>query len=1395
MRDFLRGKNIDLEVCATENTINIFSKGATKRIAMNILASEFGVAENEIVTVGDNGKPGGNDHVMLERVFGCCVGNYSSPSALQVSTLRALGFKGVEASMWLMDNLHFVGVEDGLDDPDCKSWTRFWDRGEFSTMLKIEDEMIDFFVRSLYPIGMQGEEVKILDIGAGNLFVPEILKQMKEREGLNFDITAIDPADIKVEKEGVKFHRRRAKNTGFRSNSFDVLTGCHFLEYTKREEALREMNRVLKNGGEGFFVLHHTNSRYINYQRAHARALEKFLRLNILDMLSEYVGTKDPKTLEKIIELKESFTEKTEQELFVYVDELIKLIKMGIKDDDLPGVSIKQRILEAKENLKVDLSQIRYLLDSGNIFESEEQIVEMFSRYGFEVEGVDLSLSFNLDPNDREESGEDLMDRFEIDPKKLLKNPAARENIEDYLMGWKLHVKKIKDINSANDLEQTSSFNKTLTMQFDEVNPAGVTGGTDADGAITTVTTEIGVPEKTAQPAYNAVKEAELAKLDRLLAGNFRAIVFDIDWTLTGARSREVPDEVIDKIVELINRGVFVTLISGRAQKLPPEEKQKGFPDVDEVAEKIRSKLSDKSKLGYLLCFGEDGAVGSNGFVEGDPERIDFDLEIENMDDGVRQVLRGEIQRLAPELECYPQAKSCGVSMQVIAKYRGTERLYEVAEQMRDALEKKGFDLEVCATEGSINIFSKGATKLNAIKILTSEFGISEEEIVTAGDNGKPGGNDHSLVERVFGCCVGDYCSADALQVSNPTACGLRGMEASMWLMNNLHFVGVEDGLDSLLYNTWTEFWKEGGRSTMDFPDKNIFDFFSNAFDPYMWQQRKLRVLDVGSGNFLVADTVKEIAKHKRANVDITAIDPADIRIKQKGIKFYRRRAENTGFRSNSFDIVAGCHFLEYSNAGGSLREINRILKEGGEGFFVLHHPNSKYVEYHQVYNKVIENILQRRLLSMLVDYINTKDPEILEDINIWKGVVCGEKDNYIAETFLEHINEVLAWGNGDGKWWQYSSQKMKEMVLAWEEQIAGDLLMAKNLTDGKSVLAESDRIKELFSQFGFEIEELDVLSEYDRVYMPSQILGWKLRVKKVKDLLQQELRGKEEQSRIQPEPVLKKELPKTPNVKAYSEFIEKNTDLMVTLLNDTVEPVLLRVPVEKIETADKENIENMRAFLNTFQEAENGYVELYYMSGTRKLTQLEQNDLHEKYRIKQKPLKKGFKSTTENTVSLFTLLKARDFEISSDPVQAKKDIHRLLTTNLGYLPPDETQVVPIGLQNDPVGLVRATIVGVQLLHVARYKKFKEETGEQVDDRFVKEFIDPAATEYENLLNALGVKGGSFGAQDILNLAAGDIMTRIRALKKLIDLIPMMPINTEEQVEIFELAHKALKDA
>ncbi len=121
-------------------------------------------------------------------------------------------------------------------------------------------------------------------------------------------------------------------------------------------------------------------------------------------------------------------------------------------------------------------------------------------------------------------------------------------------------------------------------------------------------------------------------------------------------------------------------------------------------------------------------------------------------------------------------------------------------------------------------------------------------------------------------------------------------------------------------------------------------DFFSTL-------SNGARILDVGTGNGVVAMIAAETALARGVKWDIDATDLARIdplhdvpngAHRLAGITFHPGVAtEHLPFDPESFDAVSGHYSLEYTDIPAALADIHRVLKPGSSAQFIIHHADS----------------------------------------------------------------------------------------------------------------------------------------------------------------------------------------------------------------------------------------------------------------------------------------------------------------------------------------------------------------------------------------------------------------------------------------------------------------------
>ena len=98
--------------------------------------------------------------------------------------------------------------------------------------------------------------------------------------------------------------------------------------------------------------------------------------------------------------------------------------------------------------------------------------------------------------------------------------------------------------------------------------------------------------------------------------------------------------------------------------------------------------------------------------------------------------------------------------------------------------------------------------------------------------------------------------------------------------------------------------------------------------------------------------------------------------------------------------------------------------------------------------------------------------------------------------------------------------------------------------------------------------------------------------------------------------------------------------------------------------------------------------------------------------------------------------------------------------------------------------MIRSTILGLRLSEIAENESYTENSN----------FVSYTLAEYAALCVSNGQDPKKFNltGKDLIDMARGDAGIMVQALNKLIRLLPIMPINTEQLRDIYEHAREAL---
>jgi len=245
------------------------------------------------------------------------------------------------------------------------------------------------------------------------------------------------------------------------------------------------------------------------------------------------------------------------------------------------------------------------------------------------------------------------------------------------------------------------------------------------------------------------------------------------------------------------------------------------------------------------------------------------------------------------------------------------------------------------------------------------------------------------------------------------------------------------------------------------------------------------------------------------------------------------------------------------------------------------------------------------------------------------------------------------------------------------------------------------------------------------------------------------------------------------------NSFIDASAALLGGRKKEAETKKLIRIPVEVLNNI---GVEDSEVLLKTIQN-KNGAKEKFYIelfSSEKPLLEVGA-DAYEKFGIKNENLPSDFKMSRANTITLLPVDKGEEFLASLLNIKW----NRLRFSENGILRPLllETTISPVGYNYDQSGLARSIFFGMMLSEIAANEEYTK------DSSFVSDFLEA----YKKLYLSGGNDPESFDltAEDIINISRGEINALVKSLNKLIKLLPIMPVNVNEQREIYEHAREA----
>lgn len=232
----------------------------------------------------------------------------------------------------------------------------------------------------------------------------------------------------------------------------------------------------------------------------------------------------------------------------------------------------------------------------------------------------------------------------------------------------------------------------------------------------------------------------------------------------------------------------------------------------------------------------------------------------------------------------------------------------------------------------------------------------------------------------------------------------------------------------------------------------------------------------------------------------------------------------------------------------------------------------------------------------------------------------------------------------------------------------------------------------------------------------------------------------------------------------AIQNYVNESVKVLRETLVDDKTKVLIRLPIEKLEDIGEANA---RTFIKALQTSENVSIELFYSCGDHFVT----TDDYKNFGVVNRPFKN--ESTRENTLTLFVADKNNPISQDTELIEKIKGGPKMTIQN--------TIIVPVGIGgvhiSDFTGIARSTVLGLMLMRAARDNK-SGKLDKELTEKIYRNFIE--------LCEDTSINNIDLTEEELLNVAFGNTAKTIRALNKLIKLLPIEPLNPDELKDIYE---------
>ena len=241
----------------------------------------------------------------------------------------------------------------------------------------------------------------------------------------------------------------------------------------------------------------------------------------------------------------------------------------------------------------------------------------------------------------------------------------------------------------------------------------------------------------------------------------------------------------------ILGRGLPVLLASGRNEQTLNEEKRPTEGSVEDVARQFRERLTaegHESYLSHLYFSSENGAAIFNGYAPTDPRQKRIELEhLLTLEDQKMIISHLKLKRGLVDEHVLITHKNHGFVM----RDKFDLRTAQIKTEIEKELSFMGLldHMEVIRKGPEIHVYPNGVNKLRALDFIKDRYHLTDNDVATFGDKGKPGELDHGILDKVGGFSTDTYDPESRHMVALRVLSGfLPGYQSFLWALDKLHF-------------------------------------------------------------------------------------------------------------------------------------------------------------------------------------------------------------------------------------------------------------------------------------------------------------------------------------------------------------------------------------------------------------------------------------------------------------------------------------------------------------------------------------------------------------------------------------------------------------------------------